>query len=87
MREGNGPVEATKRDSLRLLGSVGEPINPEAWLWYYNTVGEGSLPHCRHLVADRDRGYSYLTTARRYTSEAGLCNAPFFWNYTANCRC
>ena len=44
MREGNGPVEATKRDSLRLLGSVGEPINPEAWMWYYNTVGEGRCP-------------------------------------------
>ena len=44
MREGNGPVKATKRDSLRLLGSVGEPINPEAWMWYYNTVGEGRCP-------------------------------------------
>ncbi len=44
MREGNGPVKATKRDSLRLLGSVGEPINPEAWLWYYNVVGEGKSP-------------------------------------------
>ena len=44
MREGNGPVEATKRDSLRLLGSVGEPINPEAWMWYYNTVGDGRCP-------------------------------------------
>ena len=44
MREGEGPVKATKRDSLRLLGSVGEPINPEAWLWYYNVVGEGKSP-------------------------------------------
>ena len=44
MREGDGPVKATKRDSLRLLGSVGEPINPEAWLWYYNVVGEGKSP-------------------------------------------
>ena len=44
MREGNGPVEATKRDSLRLLGSVGEPINPEAWMWYYDTVGDGRCP-------------------------------------------
>ena len=44
MREGNGPVEATKRDSLRLLGSVGEPINPEAWMWYYDTVGGGRCP-------------------------------------------
>ena len=44
MREGNGPVEATSRKSIRLLGTVGEPINPEAWLWYYNVVGEGRCP-------------------------------------------
>ena len=44
MREGEGPVKATNRKSLRLLGSVGEPINPEAWLWYYNVVGDGRCP-------------------------------------------
>ena len=44
MREGDGPVNATDRSSLRLLGSVGEPINPEAWLWYYNVVGGGRCP-------------------------------------------
>ena len=44
MREGAGPVKATSRKSLRLLGSVGEPINPEAWLWYYNVVGERRCP-------------------------------------------
>jgi acetyl-CoA synthetase len=44
MREGEGPVKATSRKSLRLLGSVGEPINPEAWLWYYNVVGDGRCP-------------------------------------------
>ena len=44
MREGSGPVEATSRASLRLLGTVGEPINPEAWEWYYNVVGEGRCP-------------------------------------------
>lgn len=44
MREGDGPVNATSRKSLRLLGSVGEPINPEAWLWYHNVVGEGRCP-------------------------------------------
>ncbi|MCG8692499.1 MAG: acetate--CoA ligase, partial [Minwuiales bacterium] len=44
MREGEDPVKATSRKSLRLLGSVGEPINPEAWLWYYNVVGEGRSP-------------------------------------------
>ena len=44
MREGNGPVEKTSRTSLRVLGTVGEPINPEAWMWYYNVVGEGRCP-------------------------------------------
>ncbi len=39
MREGDGPLATTTRQSLRLLGSVGEPINPEAWLWYYRAVG------------------------------------------------
>jgi len=44
MREGTGPVECTERTSLRLLGSVGEPINPEAWEWYYNVIGERRCP-------------------------------------------
>ncbi|MEC8054055.1 MAG: acetate--CoA ligase [Pseudomonadota bacterium] len=44
MREGDAPVTATDRSSLRLLGSVGEPINPEAWLWYYKVVGDGRCP-------------------------------------------
>ena len=44
MRGGNAPVEKTSRQTLRLLGSVGEPINPEAWEWYYNVVGEGRCP-------------------------------------------
>jgi acetyl-CoA synthetase len=44
MREGNSYVTATSRQSLRLLGSVGEPINPEAWEWYYHVVGEGRCP-------------------------------------------
>ncbi len=44
MRDGDGPVKKTSRHSLRLLGSVGEPINPEAWLWYYNVVGERRCP-------------------------------------------
>ena len=44
MREGDAPVQKTSRKSLRLLGSVGEPINPEAWLWYHRVVGEGRCP-------------------------------------------
>jgi acetyl-CoA synthetase len=44
MREGEAPVKKTSRKSLRLLGSVGEPINPEAWLWYYRNVGDSNCP-------------------------------------------
>ncbi|HEX4078854.1 MAG TPA: acetate--CoA ligase [Rhizomicrobium sp.] len=44
MREGEEPVRRTSRASLRLLGSVGEPINPEAWLWYHRVVGDGRCP-------------------------------------------
>ena len=44
MCEGDAPVKATSRASLRLLGTVGEPINPEAWRWYHAVVGEGRLP-------------------------------------------
>ncbi|GKT10364.1 acetate--CoA ligase [Desulforhabdus sp. TSK] len=44
MRQGDAPVKKTSRKSLKLLGTVGEPINPEAWLWYYNTVGEQRCP-------------------------------------------
>ena len=44
MREGDEPVKKTSRKSLRVLGTVGEPINPEAWNWYYNIVGDGRCP-------------------------------------------
>ncbi len=44
MREGDGPVTKTSRKSLRILGTVGEPINPEAWNWYHNVIGEGRCP-------------------------------------------
>ena len=44
MKEGDAPVQATSRASLKLLGTVGEPINPEAWRWYHEVVGEGRCP-------------------------------------------
>ncbi|MEE8226086.1 MAG: AMP-binding protein, partial [Kiloniellales bacterium] len=44
MREGDDPVEKTSRASLRILGTVGEPINPEAWLWYHRVVGDERCP-------------------------------------------
>jgi acetyl-CoA synthetase len=44
MREGDAPVNRTSRQSLRILGTVGEPINPEAWEWYFNVVGDARCP-------------------------------------------
>jgi len=44
MKEGAGPVKKTSRKSLKLLGTVGEPINPEAWLWYYKVIGDSRCP-------------------------------------------
>ncbi len=44
MREGDSPVKKTSRKTLKLLGTVGEPINPEAWMWYYRTVGDSRCP-------------------------------------------
>jgi acetyl-CoA synthetase len=44
MREGEEPVRKTQRSSLRILGTVGEPINPEAWEWYYHVIGQGRCP-------------------------------------------
>jgi acetyl-CoA synthetase len=44
MRDGEAPVKSTSRKSLRILGSVGEPINPEAWMWYYRVVGDERCP-------------------------------------------
>ena len=44
MKEGDEPVKKTSRKSLKLLGTVGEPINPEAWMWYYKTVGDSKCP-------------------------------------------
>ncbi|GGO95929.1 acetate--CoA ligase [Stakelama pacifica] len=44
MADGDEPVKKTSRASLRVLGTVGEPINPEAWRWYYNVVGDGRCP-------------------------------------------
>jgi len=50
MREGEGPVKKFSRKSLRLLGTVGEPINPEAWEWYHRVVGDDRCPIYRRIT-------------------------------------
>ena len=72
MREGEAPVKKTSRKSLRILGTVGEPINPEAWMWYYTRRRRRALPDRRYLVADRDRRHPDHRPARRDRAQARL---------------
>ena len=69
-----GPEHAAAHDlsTLRLLGSVGEPINPEAWMWYHEHVGGGALPDRRHVVADGDGDDHDHAAAGRDDDEARL---------------
>ena len=69
-----GPEHAAKHDlsSLRLLGSVGEPINPEAWMWYREHIGGDRCPDRRHVVADRDGDDPDHAAPGRDDDEAGL---------------
>ena len=51
MRFDAGPISEYDLSSLRVLGSVGEPINPEAWRWYFNNVGKGKCTVVSHLIS------------------------------------
>ena len=62
--------------SLRVLGSVGEPINPEAWMWYCHPHRRRALPGGRHLVADRDRGHHDRPAAGDHHHQAGIGHLP-----------
>ena len=78
-----------KRDlsSLRLLGSVGEPINPEAWMWYHEHIGGEPLSDRRHVVADRDRRHPDHAAARhRRRTQARIGDARRFPGITAEIR-
>ena len=72
MKWGREIPDAHDLSSLRLLGSVGEPINPEAWRWYRTAFGGNRTPDRRHLVADRDRRDHDLPAARRDRRQARL---------------
>ncbi len=60
---------------LRLLGSVGEPINPEAWMWYHETRRAHALPDRRHVVADGNRRHHDFAAARHHRHQAGFVHA------------
>ena len=72
MKWGRTLPAAHDLSSLRLLGSVGEPINPEAWRWYREFFGADRDPDRGHLVADRDRGHHDLAAARGHRRQARL---------------
>ncbi|MEM6534041.1 MAG: acetate--CoA ligase [Pseudomonadota bacterium] len=78
MREGVGPVEATDRSSLRLLGTVGEPINPEAWDWYFHTVGEGRCPIVDTWWQTETGGVMIVPLPGATPMKPGAGSHPFF---------
>ena len=78
MREGDGPVKAHDRSSLRLLGTVGEPINPEAWRWYYDVVGEGQSPIVDTWWQTETGGIMITTLPGAHGMKPGSAGKPFF---------
>jgi acetyl-CoA synthetase len=78
MREGDDPVKATSRKSLRLLGSVGEPINPEAWSWYYDVVGEGRCPIVDTWWQTETGGILITPLPGATALKPGSATTPFF---------
>ncbi|MFZ4541591.1 MAG: acetate--CoA ligase, partial [Rickettsiales bacterium] len=78
MAQGNKFVKTTSRKSLKILGSVGEPINPEAWLWFYNVVGEGRCPIVDTYWQTETGGHIMTPLPGATTLKPGSCSAPFF---------
>ncbi len=78
MREGLGPIEKTSRKSLRLLGSVGEPINPEAWLWYWEHVGNKSCPIVDTWWQTETGGILITPLPGAIPQKPGSATKPFF---------
>jgi acetyl-CoA synthetase len=78
MRDGDAPVLARSRTSLRLLGTVGEPINPEAWRWYHATVGEGKLPIVDTWWQTETGGVMITTLPGAHGMKPGSAGRPFF---------
>ncbi|MCF6225240.1 MAG: acetate--CoA ligase [Xanthomonadales bacterium] len=78
MREGDEPVKKTSRASLRLLGSVGEPINPEAWEWYYHVVGEQRCPIVDTWWQTETGGIMVTPLPGATALKPGSASKPFF---------
>jgi acetyl-CoA synthetase len=78
MREGDHHVTSRSRASLRLLGSVGEPINPEAWRWYFDVVGEGRCPVIDTWWQTETGGCMITTLPGAHDMKPGSAGLPFF---------
>ena len=78
MREGDEPVTKTDRSSLRLLGSVGEPINPEAWMWYHKVVGEERCPIVDTWWQTETGGIMITPLPGATATKPGSATRPFF---------
>ena len=78
MREGESFVKATDRSTLRLLGTVGEPINPEAWEWYFHVVGEGRCPIVDTWWQTETGGAMIVPLPGKTDMKPGAGSHPFF---------
>ena len=78
MREGERPVKKTSRKSIRLLGTVGEPINPEAWLWYHRVVGDGRCPIVDTWWQTETGGILITPLPGATALKPGSATTPFF---------
>jgi len=78
MRDGEAPVKKTKRTSLRLLGTVGEPINPEAWEWYHRVVGDERCPIVDTWWQTETGGILITPLAGAIAQKPGSATKPFF---------
>jgi acetyl-CoA synthetase len=78
MREGDEPVKQTSRSSLRLLGTVGEPINPEAWEWYYHVIGGGRCPIVDTWWQTETGGHMITPLPGAMALNPGSATRPFF---------
>ena len=78
MRDGEAPVKATSRSTLRLLGTVGEPINPEAWEWYHRVVGDGRCPVVDTWWQTETGGIMITPLPGAIDQKPGSATLPFF---------
>jgi acetyl-CoA synthetase len=78
MREGEAPVRRHHRSSIRLLGTVGEPINPEAWRWYWEVVGDGRCPIVDTWWQTETGGIMITTLPGAHDMKPGSAGRPFF---------